>query len=329
MRRDGRGQIEVEVIAPGRLHIGFLDLNGGLGRRFGSIGLAIDQPEVRLRLRHSDTMAVVGPEAARAETYLAAARRILNVGGPFALTIESVLPAHAGFGSGTQLALAIAAAVARAEGVAFDPARISSELDRGARSGIGISAFSDGGFVVDGGKGDGDLAPPILSRLAFPGEWRILLALDDTLDGVHGAAEKAAFRTLPEFPADDAAHLCRLVLVKMLPALAEADIGRFGAAVSELQARLGDHFAPAQGGGRFTSAKVGEAIDMALRLGAAGGGQSSWGPTGFALFANQELASEALRQIALNYRNDGGLKFLIVRGRNHGAEILTHPLPMA
>ena len=59
MRRDGRGQIEVEVIAPGRLHIGFLDLNGGLGRRFGSIGLAIDQPEVRLRLRHSDTMAVV------------------------------------------------------------------------------------------------------------------------------------------------------------------------------------------------------------------------------------------------------------------------------
>ncbi len=34
----------VRVIAPARLHLGFLDLNGGLGRLFGSIGLAIDTP---------------------------------------------------------------------------------------------------------------------------------------------------------------------------------------------------------------------------------------------------------------------------------------------
>src|SRR4029077_16164411 len=29
----------VEVFAPARLHLGFLDLNGGLGRRFGSLVL--------------------------------------------------------------------------------------------------------------------------------------------------------------------------------------------------------------------------------------------------------------------------------------------------
>ena len=32
----------VDVSAPARLHLGFLDLGGGLGRRFGSLGVAID-----------------------------------------------------------------------------------------------------------------------------------------------------------------------------------------------------------------------------------------------------------------------------------------------
>ncbi|MFD0935973.1 GHMP kinase, partial [Methylobacterium trifolii] len=46
----------VEVEAPARLHFGFLDLHGGLGRRFGSIGLAIDAPAVRLAARVADRL---------------------------------------------------------------------------------------------------------------------------------------------------------------------------------------------------------------------------------------------------------------------------------
>ena len=319
----------VDVVAPGRLHIGFIDLHGGLGRRFGSLGLAIDAPEVRLSLRHSDTTRVSGPDAARGQRYLAAACTKLGLGGAYALEIESVLPVHAGFGSGTQLALAIAAALSRLVGVTFDPARMSGDLERGARSGIGIAAFAEGGFVVDGGKSDraeaAAAAPPIVSRLPFPDDWRLLLVLDEAQDGVHGAAEVAAFRSLPVFPAGDAAHLCRLVLVQMLPALAEADLGRFGAAVTELQARLGDHFAPAQGGGRFTSAAVGASVEAAIAAGAAGGGQSSWGPTGFVLYGSQAAADEGLARLALNNRNVGGLKFRLVRGRNHGASINWRP----
>ena len=33
---------------PGPLHLGFLDLNGGLGRSFGSLGLAIDTPALSI-----------------------------------------------------------------------------------------------------------------------------------------------------------------------------------------------------------------------------------------------------------------------------------------
>ena len=40
----------VNVRAPGRLHLGFLDPSGTLGRRFGSIGLVIDGFEIELEL---------------------------------------------------------------------------------------------------------------------------------------------------------------------------------------------------------------------------------------------------------------------------------------
>ncbi len=40
----------VEVASCARLHLGFLDLNFSLGRRFGSIGMLLDGPVTRLSL---------------------------------------------------------------------------------------------------------------------------------------------------------------------------------------------------------------------------------------------------------------------------------------
>jgi predicted sugar kinase len=39
----------VSVTVPARLHLGFLDLDGGLGRRFGSLGMALDGPSRGVR----------------------------------------------------------------------------------------------------------------------------------------------------------------------------------------------------------------------------------------------------------------------------------------
>ena len=36
---------EISITSPARLHLGFMDLNGSLGRKFGSVGLAIDSIE--------------------------------------------------------------------------------------------------------------------------------------------------------------------------------------------------------------------------------------------------------------------------------------------
>lgn len=313
--------VEVRVEAPARLHIGFLDLNGDLGRKFGSIGLAIDRPAVQLRLRRASIPSVSGAEVQRAARYLKGAKDLFGIAEAYELIVAGAIPAHAGFGSGTQLALAVSAAVARIEGRHFDPVAHAETFERGARSGIGVAAFASGGFVVDGGRGPGDRAPPVVSRLDFPADWRIVLVIDTGVDGVHGEAETQAFRDLPAFPAATAGHLCRLVLMRMLPALAEHDLDSFGRAVTEVQERVGDHFAPAQGGGRFASPAVAEAIEAMKALGVAGVGQSSWGPTGFGVVGSQAEAERVVAALALKNRMPDRLNFVIATGRNHGVRI--------
>ncbi len=144
--------------------------------------------------------------------------------------------------------------------------------------------------------------------------------LDPGGEGVHGADEQAAFAALPPFSGDQAARLCRLVLMQALPGLADRDIAAFGAAIKELQAVLGDHYAPLQGGRRFASPAVAACLDRMDRAGAHGIGQSSWGPTGFA-FAASPLEAERLAAMARRDEGSAGLDILLCAGLNHGAEI--------
>ena len=196
-------------------------------------------------------------------------------------------------------------------------------LGRGGRSGIGIGVFDRGGLILDAGRGRAATPPPIISRLRFPEQWRVVLVLDPSRSGVHGPEEGAALAMLAPFPEREAAHLCRLVLMQALPAVAEGDLASFGAAIRELQSRVGDYFAPIQGGGRFTSPDVAAALARLDEAGAYGIGQSSWGPTGFA-FASS--AAEASRLVAL-LRDDARLRALDIRactGLNRGAQIDVH-----
>jgi beta-RFAP synthase len=310
----------VTVRAPARLHLGFLDLNGGLGRRFGSIGLALDGLGTRLTVQSASRMRVDGPDAERARAHIATAQRALALDGSYHATIETAVPPHAGPGSGTQMALAVAAALRRLHGLPLDPAGDAIRLGRGQRSGIGIAAFQAGGLVVDGGRGAATQAPPLISRIAFPENWRAIVLLDPARQGAHGAAETAAFARLPEFPARQAEHLCRLVLMQALPAAAEHDIAAFGSAIRELQAAIGDYFAPAQGA-RFTSPEVGAVLAHLDAQGAHGIGQSSWGPTGFAFAASPQDA-ERLAAFARAHQSGQALDIRVCAALNRGAEII-------
>ncbi|HEY1411677.1 MAG TPA: beta-ribofuranosylaminobenzene 5'-phosphate synthase family protein, partial [Rhodopila sp.] len=261
LAEERRADAGVTVGCTARLHLGFFDLEGGLGRRFGSIGLSLDRPVTRLVVRRSGVTRVRGPEQERVARYLAQMCSYLGLTGQHDVEIEQAMPPHAGLGSGTQLALAVAAAVRRLHGRADDPAGDAAVLGRGARSGIGIGLFSQGGLVVDGGKGRLDGPPPFLARAAMPEAWRVLLVMDRGREGLSGLRERAAFDSLGPMDAAVSGAICRLVLMQALPALAEADLAGFGAAVTAIQAHVGDYFAPSQGG-RFTSVGVGAALGV-------------------------------------------------------------------
>jgi len=309
----------VRVVAPARLHLGFLDLNGGLGRRFGSIGLAIDQPRTELTLARSPRSSADGPDSKRALAALERFVATLSLDTSYRIDIRSAIPPHSGLGSGTQLALAVGSALAALEGFDHSPTALGEIVDRGARSAIGMASFKDGGFIVDGGRGPEAKPPPILMRATFPDAWRILLILDRRTAGVHGEAETEAFATLPPLSDVEAAHVCRLVLMQLAPALIESDIAIFGGAVSEIQSIVGGHFAAAQGGS-WTSAAVGRIAEALKMAGAYGIGQSSWGPTGFAFAPTQEIADRLYESVIEDARAEG-LEILIGRGRNRGASI--------
>ncbi len=310
----------VTVTVPARLHLGFLDLNGGLGRRFGSIGLAISGLQTRVTIAAAKQTQVSGPDSDRARRYVDRLQDVLGLDGGHYVHIDETVPSHAGLGSGTQLALALAGGLRKLHDMPLDIRADAVRLGRGGRSGIGIGLFDSGGVVVDGGHGRESDAPPIICRMPFPKGWRVVLILDPARTGVHGEDENAAFSRLPPFPAADAADICRLVLMQALPALAETDLGSFSAAIKAMQRLLGAYFAPLQGGHPFASLDVAAALDLLEGEGALGAGQSSWGPTGFA-FAESREQAERLVAIARKHPRCRGLDIRICQGLNHGADI--------
>lgn len=312
----------VRVRAPARLHFGFLDLSGGFDRRFGSLGLAIEGIATELEIAFG-TAPTTGPEVARAAAHLSRLRTAWSVDEAVTIRIHEAIPAHAGLGSGTQLGLAIGAGLARLLGRGEPLEAIAELLDRGARSAIGLGAFLEGGFLVDGGRAATDrLPPPLTVRLPFPEAWRILLILDPARVGVHGASEAEAFAALPAPPEDLAGRLCRRLLLQLLPGLARVDFTPVAEALREIQQAMGAHFAPFQGGGRFASPTVAEVAAWLEARGLRGVGQTSWGPTGWALFPDAASAETARRDAERQFAALG-LGFTIVAGRNRPAEIVS------
>jgi beta-ribofuranosylaminobenzene 5'-phosphate synthase len=314
----GQMSNSVAIRVPARLHLGFLDLNGDAGRRFGSLGLPLSEPETVVTLSRAGETIVEGPESDRAGAHLATLCKHLGIRSQHRLVVEQSIPRHSGLGSGTQIALAVAAALRTLHRLPLDITGDAMLLARGARSGIGIASFESGGVIIDAGKDSRGGPPPVVARLAFPEEWRIILILDRDEHGLHGEDEVAAFRSLPPSPASDTGEICRQVLMGVMPALIERDLPAFGAAVTAIQMLIGTYFAPAQGG-VFASKRVEAVARSLVKAGAVGIGQSSWGPTGFAFAASENAARQMVG--AVHETIGPGMDVKIVRGRNSGAKI--------
>ncbi len=291
-------------------------------RRFGGAGLALEHPQTIVHVTPHSRIVADGDHAERAQEYAAHLAQQIRLPGGVAVSVREAIPAHTGLGSGTQLALAVGVGICELFGLQLSTARVAELLGRGARSGIGIGAFDLGGFLVDGGRGVRNRPPPIVSRMPFPSDWRLLLVFDDSSSGVAGDEEKEAFKRLPPFSHVLASHLCRLTLLEALPALAEHDLDCFGEAISELQAQVGDYFAPVQGG-RYASRDVGRVLDWAGAQHYRARGQSSWGPTGF-IVCRSARDAQALKQRAVaEFEAHPNLSFMVCQARNAGGTVST------
>lgn len=312
---------QISVMTTARLHMGFLDLHGGLGRRFGSIGLSLEKPATKLTAVRSAEFEAHGACAERGLDYARQFMARAQLAGGVRLHLNEVIPEHAGLGSGTQMALAVGVALAKLYGLPLSIREVAALMARGARSGIGIGAFASGGLLLDGGRGASTVVPPVIARMDFPPDWRVLLIFDRSGLGVHGSEEVEAFRTLPEFPAETAAMLCRRMLMQALPAIAERDLDAFGAAIYEVQCRIGDYFAAAQGGARYTSAAVSDVLEWMRGQGVGCIGQSSWGPTGFAVLGSEFEAQQMLAALETRCVGQEGMSFMLCQARNQGSEV--------
>jgi beta-ribofuranosylaminobenzene 5'-phosphate synthase len=296
----------IRVETGSRLHFGLLRPPPVGGRRgFGGCGLMVEAPAVRVAVEPAADWSASGPVADRA---LAVARRVAPAR-PHRVVVEACPPEHVGLGVGTQLSLAVARAVVE-QGVPGD--ELARVAGRGGRSGIGVHGFDRGGFLVDGGKRSDDDLAPLIARAEFPPDWRMVLLTPPDRPDWHGERERTAVAALSAAPADDA--LCRLVLLGMLPALAARDLPAFSEAIAEYNARAGEPFRAAQSGLFAPAAEP--VIDWLRGQGIRGIGQSSWGPTVFAVTDGLDQAEAVLR--SARERWGSGVTAVATAARNRG-----------
>ncbi|ACV25201.1 beta-ribofuranosylaminobenzene 5'-phosphate synthase [Methanocaldococcus fervens] len=249
------------IQTPSRIHMGLIDLNGSIGRVDGGIGLALENPNIKIKGKESDEIVIefdkkliesFGEDFLKSikdRAYDTANKVLKAVDGEGAeLKILSLFPAHSGLGSGTQLSLAVGKLISKIYGKELNTYEIAKITGRGGTSGIGVGAFEYGGFLIDGGHSFGkgkdkeDFRPssaskgvkpaPIIFRHDF--DWEVVLIIPKG-EHVYGKKEVDIFKKYCPVPLNEVEKICHLVLMKMMPAVVEKNLKDFGEVVNKLQ----------------------------------------------------------------------------------------------
>jgi beta-RFAP synthase len=328
--------LAVRVRAPSRLHFGLLAFGDAAARQFGGVGVMIDRPETEVLVRFRQ------PGELPREPCSDAERRACEFADRFRESLDSredrerisgldiqvvgAATAHVGLGSGTQLGMSVARALAAFVGKSdLPPHELARRVGRGCRSAIGVYGFQLGGFIVEGGKSKQSIVSPLVARLSFPEDWQFVLVVPSDSLGRHGAAERDAFASLAPIQPAVTAELCRLTLLGILPAVAECDFQSFGESLIEFGAKVGECFSSIQGG-VYASPLAGAVVDLCTRHGIRGVAQSSWGPT-LAIVTDSRFRAEWIAARLRDGLPDGAAEILCTAANNLGAKTEVVELP--
>ncbi|HIH37241.1 MAG TPA: beta-ribofuranosylaminobenzene 5'-phosphate synthase [Methanocellales archaeon] len=315
----------IRIATPSRIHITLIDLNGSLGRVDGGIGIALNHPSIVISAEKADEVTVEG-KSALSERIRKGAELISKNHGGVHIKIEKDIPPHIGLGSGTQAYLAGGMAANVLYGLGLSVREIAKMVQRGGTSGIGVTAFERGGFILDGGhrfdeKGfmpssaSHALPPPVLLHHDFP-DWSIMLVIphikgeSGTFKGASGIREVNIFKEECPIPLIEVQALSHIILMELLPALIEKDLQVFGSSINRIQ-KIG-----------FKQREVDlqpqarEIMEVLLQSGAAGAGMSSFGPLIYGITDSPSEVKKAVKE-QLGER----IKILTTQARNNGASI--------
>ncbi len=313
-----------ELVAPSRLHFGMLSFGSSGVRQFGGLGAMVDAPGLRLRLTPSQRLECRGPLAERVSDV---AQRVTALWPqtaaqtPCLIEVLSCPAQHTGLGVGTQLSLAVAKALAAWYELEDQPIeRLAQQAGRGLRSAVGLHGFDQGGLLLEAGQRESGSLGVLLSRVALPETWRFVLIRPEGNSGLAGEAERLAFEQLPPVPQETTDRLCRLAVLELIPAAVEQDFDVFSESLFEFGRIAGSCFA-AQQHGAFATEQHERIVKMLHDWGVAGVGQSSWGPTLFALVNGDQAAGELQSRLRGEHPL-GPLRICLAAPNNVGARVL-------
>ncbi|RBQ24442.1 Beta-ribofuranosylaminobenzene 5'-phosphate synthase [Candidatus Methanobinarius endosymbioticus] len=326
------------IKTPSRLHMTLIDLNGSYGRADGGIGLTIDKPNFTLHCDLADKGITIefNEKITDEEIKNEAIKKIskaaenvishFNFEDGFHFTVEEAYPPHSGLGSGTQMSLATAKLICEFNEKNISSIEMGSILGRGGSSGIGMGAFEQGGFVVDGGhdlkdKGWSVLPssvnpakpPQLIGRYDFPEEWELVVGICDADTTVTGMKEDDIFEKYCPVPKREVEQLSHIIFMNLIPFLLEKNIDAVGDCINRIQS-LGfknvEVYRQAQ--------NVRNLIDSMKQFGAYGVGMSSFGPAVYGLVAKK---NKDFYEATKDYLGDNGVVFK-TKAQNHGHELI-------
>lgn len=314
---------EIAITTGARLHFGLFARGQPDHREFGGIGVMIEQPGFVIRARAAQADEILGEEAwrPRTEELLEKVRSSCpssGSSGHVRLEIVRAIPAHSGFGSGTQLGMAVAKILSVLAGERdVAPVELARRAGRGLRSAVGLHGFQLGGLIVEAGKLAPNEISPLVARVEFPAHWRFVLVCPQGAAGISGSDESKSFARLAPMPQPTTDRLCRIALAEILPATVEHDFARASDSIGEFSRIVGEYFSTAQGGifGNKQMTRLSELL-AARRI--SGVGQTSWGPTLFVLCPDEEFARRLVAELIVGPAG-AGCDFTIAAPLNRGA----------
>ncbi len=240
-----------------RLAFCLIDMNGQDGRVDGSIGVSLSEPFVELFVEKlsSDRQNEVSSLCDNGDSELL--RSLCHEYGEYYPNLGSVrvvqrrgIARHVGLGSGTQVRLALLHAFNVIAGSPYKNGELLRLSGRGGASGVGVWAHEHGGIVLDCGHAFGPNRtkksflpsaasdcglPSLVWREEMPEDWKFLCVTPKCYSGMSGQDEIDLFSRICPIDRSGADRMASLILMGLVPAVLERDIGHFRYILDEIQ----------------------------------------------------------------------------------------------